>query len=161
LDQKNQEVEELRQSLATLRITYQTEVQSKDIEIKKNEGEIKSLKEKADQAQEKFSNEREHSKEGKLEEIALQFGVSLQQLDSLRKYYERLIVSRKNYNQTNIATHESNIMTIKQEMLNSGISIANIQKICRKCEKLAEVRFELEGIRQQQYQAYQEQPTNN
>ena len=39
--------------------------------------------------------------------------------------------------------------------------IANIQKICRKCEKLAEVRFELEGIRQEQYQAYQEQPTNN
>lgn len=161
LDQKQQEAEELRQSLATLRITYQTEVQSKDIEIKKQKDEINSLKEKAGQAQEKFSNEREHSKEGKLEEIALQFGVGLQQLDSLRKYYERLIVSRKNYNQTNIATHESNIMTIKQEMLNAGISIANIQKICRKCEKLAEVRFELEGIRQQQYQAYQEQPTNN
>jgi hypothetical protein len=161
LDQKNQELEELRQSLATLQITYQTETQGKDIEIKKHKDEIKSLKEKTIQAQEKLSNEREHSKEGKLEEIALQFGVGLQQLDSLRKYYERLIVSRKNYNQTNIATHEGNIMTIKQEMLNAGISIANIQKICRKCEKLAEVRFELEGIRQQQYQAYQEQPTNN
>jgi len=161
LDQKHQEVEEVRQSLATLQITYQSEVKSKDIEIKKQEDEIKSLKGKAEQAQEKFSSEREYSKEGKLEEFAIQFGVSLQQLDSLRKYYERLIASRKNYNQDNIATHESNIMTVKQEMLKAGISIANIQKICRKCEKLAEVRFELEGIRQQQYQAYQEQPTNN
>jgi beta-xylosidase len=149
LDQKRQEVEELRQSLATLQITYQTEVKSKDIEIKKQEDEIKSLKEKTGQAQEKFSNEREHSKEGKLEEIAIQFGVSLQQLDNLRKYYERLIFARKNFNQANIATHESNIMTIKQEMLNAKISIANIQKICRKCEKLAEVRFELEIIRQE------------
>jgi chromosome segregation ATPase len=161
LDQKQQEAEELRQSLATLRITYQTEVQSKDIEIKKHKDEIKSLKEKTGQAQEKFSNEREHLKEGKLAEFALQFGVNLQQLDTLRKYYERLIVSRKNYNQTNIATHEGNIMTIKQEMLNAGVNITNIQKICRKCEKLAEVRFELEGIRQQQYQAHQEQPINN
>jgi hypothetical protein len=96
-----------------------------------------------------------------LEEIAIQFGISLQQLDNLRKYYERLIVARKNYNQSNIATHESNIMTIKQEMLNAGINISSVQKICRKCEKLAEVRFELEGIRQEQYQAYQEQLTNN
>jgi hypothetical protein len=160
LDQKQHEVEELRQSLATLRITYQTEVQGKDIKMRQQENEIKILKEKAGQAQEKFSNEREHSKEGKLEEFATQFGISLQQLDSLRKYYERLVVARKNYNQANVTVHEDNISQVKQKLLNSGISIANIQKICRKCEKLAEVRFELEGIRQEQYQAQQEQPTN-
>ncbi|RHZ35418.1 hypothetical protein GvMRE_IIg379 [endosymbiont GvMRE of Glomus versiforme] len=72
--------------------TYQSEVKSKDIEVKKQEDEIKFLKGKAEQAQEKFSSEREYSKEGKLEEFAIQFGISLQQLDSLRKYYERLIV---------------------------------------------------------------------
>jgi hypothetical protein len=42
---------------------------------------------------------------------------------------------------------------------NAEISIVNIQEICRKCEKIAELRWELEQ-NQQQYEARQEVPTN-
>jgi len=95
-----------------------------------------------------------------LEELAIQLGINLQQIDSLRRYYERLVNARKNYNQANIATHESNVTRIKQELINEGVSVANTQKICRKCEKLAELRLELEEVRQQQFEARQEQPNN-
>ena len=43
-------------------------------------------------------------------------------------------------------------------MQDTGISIVNIQEICRKCERIAEFRWELEQ-KQNQYQAQQEQPT--
>jgi len=92
--------------------------------------------------------------------LAVQLGINLQQIDNLRRYYERLVDARKNYNQVNITTHESNITRIKQELINGGVSVANTQKIGRKCEKLAELRIELEEVRQEQYQARQEQSTN-
>jgi hypothetical protein len=42
-----------------------------------------------------------------------------------------------------------------------GISIVNVQEICSKCERMAELNWELEKIQQQQFQAQQEIPTNN
>ena len=92
--------------------------------------------------------------------MAIQLGINLQQVDNLRRYYERLVNARKNYNKANITTHESNITRIKQELINAGVSVANTQKVCRKCEKLAELRLELEEVRQQRFEARQEHPTH-
>lgn len=160
LDQKQQQLETLRQSFADLQIRYRTETQGKDSKLRQKDQEIKLLKGQAGQSKERLSNEREHSKEGSLEELAIQLEINLEQVNNLRRYYERLVNARKNYNQANITTHEGNIARIKQELLRREISVANVQKICRKCEKLAELRIELEEIRQQQYQAQQEQATN-
>jgi hypothetical protein len=60
LDQKQQQIETLRQSLATLQITYQTETQDKDSKLEQKDKEIKLLKSQAGQSQERLSNEREH-----------------------------------------------------------------------------------------------------
>jgi len=60
LDQKQQQIETLRQSLATLQITYQTETQDKDNKLEQKNTEIKLLKSQAGQSQERLSNEREH-----------------------------------------------------------------------------------------------------
>ncbi|CAG8659201.1 38312_t:CDS:2 [Gigaspora margarita] len=154
LDEKQQQIETLRQSLATLRITYQTETQDKDNKLNQKDKEIKLLKSQAGQSQERFSNQRENLKEESLEEFAIQLGVSLEQINNLRRYYERLVDARKNYNQTNINTHEGNINRIKQELLRREISVANVQKICRKCEKLAEIQVDKNATQEEIKKAY-------
>jgi chromosome segregation ATPase len=157
LDQKQQELENSRQSLTTLQIAYQAETQENRAKIKQQENEIKLLKEKAGEAQENLFDAKENYKEESLEGIASQLGISLEYINKLRKHYERLIDARKNFNRSNIETHESCIAAIKQEMVDQGIYINYIQKICRKCEKLSEIRFELEKTRQEQHQNQQEQ----
>jgi len=105
--------------------------------------------------------EKIHLKEGKIGNVANQLGINLNQVGNLCRYYERLTDARKNYNQANIETHEDNITQIKETFRQGGVSIDDIQRLGRKCEKLAELRFELNQIQQEQYQAQQEAPTNH
>jgi hypothetical protein len=42
-----------------------------------------------------------------------------------------------------------------------GIDMIDIQEILEKCEKIAELNWELSQIQQQQFEARQEIPTNN
>jgi len=97
---------------------------------------------------------------GKLEIFANQIGINLQQVDSLCRYFERLVHAQKNYNQSNVETHESNIARVREGLRQIGLQIENIQKFCNKCEKVAKMRFELNEIRRQQnqYEAQQEHP---
>jgi len=60
IDQKQQQLETLRQSFANLQIKYETETKDKDNRLEQKNKEIKLLKNQAGQSQEKLSNEREH-----------------------------------------------------------------------------------------------------
>lgn len=168
LDQKQQLLETVRQSLKDLEIKHErekgektAEVKEKEAELKRKEEEIKHSKNREGQSREELLNEKSRTKEEKLKAFAAPLGVNLQQINSLRRYYERLVEARKNYNQANIETHEDNIARIEEELSQDEVEIENIQKICRQCEKLAKMRVELNEIRQQQYEARQEVPPHN
>lgn len=143
MEEKQQRLEETQSSLTNLRIKYEIETKEKDNELKNKEEKIKLLKSQAEKSQEELLKERLELKEEKMEEFADELGISLEQINNLRGYYEYLIVARKNLNQNDISTNESNITKIKQKILNKGISIKKVQKLCKKCEKVAEIRLEL------------------
>jgi hypothetical protein len=175
LDQKSALLENVRQSLRDLEIRNErektekdgevrekdSELRTKEEELRRKEEEIKKTQRKAGQSREELLSERSSSKEAKLKAFATPLGVSLTQINNLRRYYERLTDARKNYNQANIETHEDNIARMEEELSQNNVSVENIQKIGRKCEKLAKIRVELNEIRQQQYQAQQEVPPHN
>ncbi|CAI2167661.1 18434_t:CDS:10 [Funneliformis geosporum] len=93
-----------------------------------------------------------------MEDFADELKVDLEQINKLREYCESLITARKNHNQVGISTNERNITKIKQEILNKGIGIKKVQKLYKKCEKVAEIRIEL-GI-ESSPMAQQKSPTN-
>lgn len=157
LDQKQQRLEATQERLTNLRITYERETTNKDNEIRNKDQEIRRLKDQAGQTREGLLEEKLHLKMEKLELLAEQLGVNLQQTNNLTKYYERLIEARRNYNQANINTHENNIAGIKQAILNRGVNMRNTQKLCRKCEKVAQLHIELNQTQQQQFEARQQQ----
>jgi len=74
-----------------------------------------------------------------LEQFAAELKINLEQLNSLSKSHEKLFAADKEHNQTNVDTQEANIAQIKQKLLDKEISITNIQEICDKCEKIAEL----------------------
>ncbi|CAG8449868.1 9085_t:CDS:2 [Ambispora gerdemannii] len=111
-----------------------------------------------EKSREELLNEKVNLKNEKLEIFANNSGINANEVDNLLRYYERLINARKNYNQVNIGTHEGNINRVRGIIRQSGVSVENTQKCCRKCEKVAKLRTELNEIRQQQYEARQEVP---
>lgn len=129
--------------LTDLRIKYKTETADKDSELKNKEREIKLLKNQAEKSQKGFLEVRLELKEERMEEFADDLGIDLKQVKKLLGYYESLIDARKNLNQNGISTNENNITEFKQEMLDEGISIKKVKKLCGKCEKAAAIRLEL------------------
>ncbi|CAG8581275.1 41289_t:CDS:10 [Gigaspora margarita] len=110
-----------------------------------------------EKSREELLNEKVNLKKEKLEVFANNLGINPDEIDNLLRYYERLIQARKNYNQVNIETHEGNINRVKGIIRQGGVSVENTNKCCRKCEKVAKLRIELNEIRQQQYEARQEE----
>jgi NACalpha-BTF3-like transcription factor len=160
LDEKQQRLETVQESLTTLRIKYETETASKDNELKLREKAIRLLKSQAEQSREELLRERLDLKEEKMEEVADELGIDLGQINKLRNYYENLINARESLNQSDISTSEYNIARIKQEILNKGISIKKVQKLCSKCEKAAKLRIEL-GINSNSIPQIQPQTNTN
>jgi len=143
LEEKQQQYEGIQNSLTNLRIKYETETKGKDNELKNKEKEIKLLKSQAEKSQKELLEERLELKEEKMEEFADELGVNLELINKVREYYEYLIDARKNLNRNDISTNEYNITKFKQEILNKGIGIKKVQKLCKKCERVAEIRLEL------------------
>lgn len=163
LDEKNRMIQELNNQLADLRVESSekgSKIREQDSELRRREEEIKNSQDQAGQTREELLNEKLRSEKVNLELFATQLEVNLEQIHSLNKYQDRLFKARKSRNQANIATHEDNIEKIKQELLEKKINIVNIQEICRKCERMAELRWNLEQV-QQQFEAHQEVPVNN
>jgi len=109
-----------------------------------------------EKSREELLNEKVSLKNEKLEVFANNLGINLDEVDNLLRYYGRLIHARKNYNQANIETHEGNVSQVKGTLRQNGVSVENTNKCCRKCEKVAKLRMELNEIRQQQFEARQE-----
>jgi chromosome segregation ATPase len=144
------------------------ESNNKDKEIEKKDKNIEILEGKLDKSQEEVLNYKLREQERKMDELISQLGIRRVQVRELRIFYQKLIRARINYNETDINTADDKIETIKDELLDGGVSVENAQKLCRKSERIAKIRIEQGEIQkkqwqqqQQQYQAQQEQPTNN
>jgi len=137
---------------------------NKDNELEKRTNKIKELKEMLGKSQEEVLNHRLDIKEGKLETLIQQLGINRDRILTLRNTYQDLIRARENYNQGNINTANNSIEQIKGGFLNGGVNVENMQKICRKTEKIAKLKIEQEKLYQEQFEARQVQaaiPHNN
>jgi chromosome segregation ATPase len=168
LDEKNaihiRKVEELSDQLITLRLESgekDGKLREAERELERKNEEIERLKRQGGLSQEELLTEKLRSERRNLDLFSSQFGIDLEQINSLLKYHERLFVARKSWNQTNIDLHEENISCVKQVLLGQGVDMINIQEIIEKCERIAELSWELSQIQEQQFEARQEIPTNN
>lgn len=156
LDDKNNQ-------LTVLRIESgekDSRLRERESELTRKNEEIERLKRKGGLSQEELLTEKLRSEKGNLELLANELKIGSEQIHSLTKYHERLFVAQKNHNQANIDIHEENISKVKQELTDQEISVVHIQEICRKCEAIAKLRWELEQS-QQRFEARQEVPTNH
>jgi len=142
-------------------VRIEDRLEARNREVLELKGKLERLNinvENLEKSREELLNEKVNLKNDKLETFANNLGINLNEVDNLLRYYERLINARKNYNQINIGTHEGNINRVKGTLRQNGVSVGNTNKCCRKCEKVAKLRIELNEIRQQQYEARQEVP---
>jgi len=135
LDEKTLKIQDLTGQLTNLQI----ESNNKDNELKEKNKEIELLKSRAGLSREELLTEKLSSEKKDLDLFASRAKVSLEQAHSLSKYHERLYTAHKNFNQANIDVHEANIARIKQEFSEQEINIIDIQEICQKCKKIAEL----------------------
>lgn len=160
LDEKsviyNQRLEDLNNQITSLKL----ESGKKDRELEKRNEDIESLKGRVGFSEEELLIEKLRSEKENLELFATELKIDLEKIESLSGDYKQLFQVKKVRNRTNIATHDNNISQTKRDLQGSGISIVNVQEICRKCERIAELSWQLEQV-QQQFQAQQEVPTNN
>ena len=151
--EQQQQLETVRQSLGELEIKHERDKAEKDIEINqknsqlrekdtelhRREEEINNLRNQKGLSHEELLTEKLTSKKRNLELFATELKIDLEQIHSLSKYHERLLVAQKDHNQANIDIHEANISRVKQELTDQEISVVHIQEICRKCKRIAEL----------------------
>jgi len=52
--------------------------------------------------------------------------------------------ARKNYNRVEVKNHQNNIEILRQSLLGGDINTDDLQEVAERCEKVAELRLELE-----------------
>jgi len=119
------------------------------------------LKVKLGEAEEDILHRELVSKEKKLDELTRNLAIEPQSIKELREAYERLIKAREDYNRGNVVATQREIDAKKQELLQTDISVDNLYKVYRNCEKVAEVRIKLEKIHEERFEARQEVPPHH
>jgi len=96
-------------------------------------------------------------REKKLDELVRNSGLNRERIDNLRAAYERLKLAsnRESYNQERINASQNEIDTIKREFFQANVSVDDLHKIYRVCEKVAELRVNLQ--QQPQFEARQQE----
>ncbi|CAI2183544.1 12992_t:CDS:2 [Funneliformis geosporum] len=173
LESRNYDLERERNSLQSIlsdkevkRITdsfnaLQIESNNKDNEIKTKEEKNVSLQVRLGEAEEDILKQELITKEKKLAGLTRSLELEPKIVEELREVYERLIKAREDYNRDGVVAAQRDIDTRKQELLQTDISVDNLYKVYRNCEKVAEVRIKLEKIHEQRFEARQEVSTNN
>lgn len=104
---------------------------------------IRNLENNSKQSQEKYLAKILELLQEKVEDLVEEYPINLEELENLRKYYELLSEARKNHDNFEIGNSERKITEFKQLLLGKGMKIKSVQSLCRECEKLAQIRFEL------------------
>lgn len=179
---EKEKVKEITSLFNNLRI----ESGNKDKQIEIQGKDIRDLKAELNKSEERSLERELREQERKLNEFIQKLGISREKPRELQKAYRQLIRARENYNQNDIDEADDRIEDIKDELLSSGwiqrgVSAENIQKLCSKCKKIAEIKVaqgkvqeqrwmqqkQLIQVRQEQeqqqsqYEAQQEVPPHN
>lgn len=156
LDQKQQKIDSLVRRLAEVKIDNSEKVGK----IREKEVENEALNKNLGETKKDLLGERLEYKKEKLETFATQLGIELQRVQKLRKRYRELLIAQENNNGNDANIARENITATKEGLVESGISVNSIQKLCKKCEKVSRLELQLEKTHEQ-YQTNQEVPTNN
>jgi chromosome segregation ATPase len=166
--QKEEEIKRIEEELSNLKIENErdltqkiNQLTEKESKLRQKDEEIQRLRSQRELSQEELLIEKLRSEKANLESFATELKIDLEKTQSLIDDHKQLFQAQKTDNQTNISTCENSIVRIKRDLQNSGVGIISIQEVCRKCEKIAELNWELTQIQSHQYQAQQEVPTNN
>src|SRR6185503_11871981 len=94
-------------------------------------------------------------RERKLDELVRNSGLNRERVDNLRDAYERLkrASDGENHDREGINAAQNEIDTIKREFFQTNVSVGDLHKIYKVCEKVAELRVKSEQNRQQQFEA--------
>jgi hypothetical protein len=157
-DNQNENLQRTNSASQNLIRDLQQQASNLQLSFNQRTNEIQELKEELAKSQAKILN----FKVEKLEVFTEQLGINWEQIRNLRNAYEQLIhFRRQEYNQANIDEVRNNIDTIEQTFLDAGISLANAQKVGRKCEKIAVLKLKLNQVHQEQFEARQGFPPRN
>jgi chromosome segregation ATPase len=156
LDRKQLKIDSLIKRLADLKIDNSEKVGK----IREKEIENETLNENLGETKKDLLSERLEYKKEKLETFATQLGIELQRIQKLRKRYRGLLMAQENNNSNDANIARENITATKEGLVESGISVNSIQKLCKKCEKVSKLELQLEKTHEQ-YRAQQEVPINN
>ena len=148
LTKTEKDLEDLNVSLSNLRI------------VNSNKGKyIEGLEKRLGEKEDENFDLKTKEQEKKLDEFVQQLGIDREKPRKLIRAYQRLIraSSREDYNRNDKMDAEDDIETIKDELLSSGwfkrgISLENVQKLCKKCERIAELKEGKEKAREEMYQ---------
>lgn len=115
----------------------------------KRKNEIKRLKEELNKSKEEALNYRIGIEEESLENFLKDLEIDRLQIRKLKIAYRQLIDGQ------NVANDEG-VEVIKDKLLEKEISVEEVREICSKCETLAKLRIDLEGLYKERYEARQE-----
>jgi len=155
LDQKQQKIDSLIRRLADLKIDNSEKVGK----IREKEIENELLNENLGETKKDLLSKRLEYKKEKLETFATQLGIELSRIQKLRKRYRGLLIAQEGNNSNDANVARENITATKEGLVESGISVNSIQKLCKKCEKVSRLELQLEKTHEQ-YKTQQEQPVN-
>jgi hypothetical protein len=125
-----------------------------------NRGElIEDLKKEVNEKKDENFGLKVKEQEKKLDEFVQELGIDREKPRKLIRAYQRLIraSSREDYNRNDKMDAEDDIEAIKDELLSSrwfkrGISLENVQKLCKRCERVAELKVGREKGQDEMYQ---------
>ncbi|CAG8679378.1 4051_t:CDS:10, partial [Cetraspora pellucida] len=144
LTQKDDKLKELEKAMDALRVGSEKVISQKENslketsgELKRKEQEIKELKNERFRTQEELLIEKLNSEKSDLEVVASELGINLEEVHNLIMNYKRLLFARKERKRDIVEDSEGKIAKTKQTLLGSEVSIENIRKISRECERLA------------------------
>jgi hypothetical protein len=131
----------------------QIESNNKDQEIGNQKSKIKELGGLLIKSQGEIVKHKLETKESRLETFIREIGVRRARVRDLRNAYQKLIQAQEDCNLEDIRTADDKLEEVKDDLLDNGVSVENMQNLCRKCEKIAKLRMEREKLYQEQYQA--------
>jgi len=99
--------------------------------------QVGALQEELRQSRSELINQKIDIKKERLEIFMQQCEIDREQVRNLQSAYEQLVRFRRDYDQTEFNIARDNIDIIEQELLDRGISLENVKKVCHKCEKIA------------------------
>ena len=134
---------------------------NKDRQIENQSKDIGNLKAELNKTKEGSLELELKEQERKLNEFIQKLGIGREKPRELQKAYRQLIRAREDYDQNNIDEADDKIENIKGELLQKGVSRENVQKLCQKCGKIANLKEEQDKMYKWRFEARQEVLTNS